>query len=233
MSTKKRPHRKAPPARPGDTARARFREIYEVWREGELRKGLSASLTGFAHVLRYDSHSAVGDMLNGKRALSADVIRAARDQWDINPTWLLGYDGPMYEFEVLAEGTLEDMLGARVLAEVVSRVKNSPLKCRGIAPTRGPLALGEGAGARLLAFVVDTAEDALRASYPLAVEASLVERLLADAAARVEFDPSDATLGAASVQGAVGQAMQEKRRTLLNVPLAASPPVRVAVMLET
>jgi hypothetical protein len=167
-------------------------------------------------------------MLNGKRALSAAVLREARERWDINPDWLLGYDVPRHSFEVLTEGTLEDMLGARVLAEVVSRVKTAPLKGRGIAPTRGPLELAEGAGVCLLSFVVDTAEDALRASYPLAVVASLAERLLADAAARVEFDPSDATIGAASVQAAAAQATQEMRRALLNVPLAASPPVRVA-----
>lgn len=230
MLTKKRPNRKAPPSRPKDTARARFNELYQEWREGEQREGLSSSLEGFAHVLGYDSHSAVGDMLNGKRALSADVLRAAIERWTINPNWLLGYDGPRYSFELLTEGKLEDMLGKRVLAEVAARIKTAPLKGRGIAPSSEPLELAEGAGERLLAFVVDTVEEALRVSYPVAVAASLVKRLLADAASRVEIDPSDATHEAASVQGAVGQAMQESRRTLLKVPLAASPPVRVAGM---
>lgn len=230
MPTKKRPNREAPPSRPKDTARARFNELYQEWREGEQREALSASRTGFAHVLGYDSHSAVGDMLNGKRALSADVLRAASERWDINPNWLLGYDGPRYSFEVLTEGTLEDMLGKRVLAEVAARIKTAPLKGRGIAPSSEPLELAEGAGERLLAFVVDTVEEALRVSYPVAVAASLVKRLLADAASRVEIDPSDATHKAASVQGAVGKAMQESRRTLLRVPLATSPPVRVAGM---
>jgi hypothetical protein len=214
-----------------DTARARFNELYQEWREGERRVGLSASRTGFAHVLGYDSHSAVGDMLNGKRALSADVLRAASERWDINPNWLLGYDGPRYSFEVLTEGTLEDMLGKRVLAEVAARIKTAPLKGRGIAPSSEPLELAEGAGERLLAFVVDTVEEALRVSYPVAVAASLVKRSLADAVARVETDSSEATIHAASLLAAVGQALQETRRALLGVPLADAPPIRVRVTL--
>jgi hypothetical protein len=229
MSTKKRPSKKAPARTPEGRACDRFNDLYQWWRKAEQREGRSASLTGFAHELGYDSHSAVGDMLNGRRALSADVLRAARAKWAINPDWLLGYDGPRYSFNVLTEGTLEEMLGARVLAHVAARIEAEPIEGRGIASTRSPLELAEGAGVRLVALVVDAAEEALRASYPFAVAASLEERAVADAVARVATDSSEANIYAASIQAAVGQALKEARRLALQgVPLAASPPVRIA-----
>lgn len=231
MPTKKRQTQRAPARTVAGRERDRFNELYREWREAEQREGRGASRTGFAHELGYDSHSAVCDMLNGRRALSADVLRAAREKWDINPAWLLGYDGPRYSFEVLTEGTLEDMLGKRVLAEVAARIKTAPLKGRGIAPTRGALELSEDAGARFLAFVVDKAEEALRVSYPVAVAASLADRSVANSVVRVETDSSEANIYAASIQAAVGQALKEARELALKgVPLAASPPVRVAGM---
>lgn len=102
----------------------------------------------------------VGDMLSGIRSLSADVLRAARERLSINPDWLLGYNGPRYTFDVLTEGTFEEMLGVQVLAKFAARLEAAPLKGCGIAPTCGPLELDVSAGVQLVDFVVDTAASA-------------------------------------------------------------------------
>jgi hypothetical protein len=221
MPTKNRP----PRARVCPIAKARLRQVYEQWQAGERQAGRAASLAGFASALGYESHSAVGDMLNGKRALAADVVRAARARWDINPSWLLGFDGPMYGYEVVATGTLEAMLAERVRAEVEARVRESPV-AGALTDATGPLVATPASGAQLLAFAVAAAERALRASYP--VEEQRSAAALALAAAHQAMAVYPAMRGRAALERAAA-VLPTAMPAPSDVPMADDPPVRFTV----
>jgi len=95
----------------------RLVELYAEWAESERRAAGRSSKEAFAASLGYDSHSAVLDMLNGKRLVAAWVLVKARAAWGISPDWLLGGDGPMYVYQTDAEGDalpLEHALSQRL-----------------------------------------------------------------------------------------------------------------------
>lgn len=220
MPTKKRPSFSTPA--PCPVARARLRIVYEQWQAGERQAGRGASLAGFAHALGYESHSAVGDMLNGKRAVSADVLRAARQRWDINPDWLLGFDGPQFAYEVLAAGTLEAMLAERVRAEVEARVAHEPVV--GVLSTAtGALLSMPDSGAQLVAFVVAAAEAALRASYPINEQRNAAGLALVAAQQALATYPQGKGVGA--LQRAV-YVLPSAFPTPSDVPMADAPPIQ-------
>ncbi len=227
MPTKKRQSKTDGGHPPCPVARARLRAVYEQWQAEERQAGRGASLTGFALALGYESHSAVGDVLNGKRGVSADMLRAARQRWDINPDWLLGFDGPKFAYEVLEAGTLEVMLAERVCAEVAARVAQEPV-VGVLTIATGPVLATEGSGARLLAFVVAAAERALRASYPVNEQRQAVGHAMiaAQQAMAVHRQGRGALARAVAI-------LPEAFPAPSDVPMADAPPIQFSYRLTT
>lgn len=107
----------------------RLREIYQDWLRAEGAEARRGNLVLFADELGYSSHSAISDMLNGKRALAADVLRAARGKWGVSADWLLFGEGPKYFFEVSATEDLQTRVG-EYIARRLSCERGSDLNQR-------------------------------------------------------------------------------------------------------
>jgi hypothetical protein len=212
MPTKNRP----------TVSRDRLHTVYQQWQASERAGGRSASLTGFAAVLGYQGHSAVGDMLNGHREVSAAVLRAARVRWDINPDWLLGFSDVMYVYELIESGVLEAMLAERVRAEVEARVAHDPVNGVLTAATGALLAMPDS-GARLLAFVVAAAEQALRASYPATEQRNAVGAALVSAQQALAVRPNGQDVASLRRAAAI---LPTAFPAPSSVPMADAPPIQ-------
>lgn len=102
MPTKNRHHRETPAFR--------LSVVYDAWKAEEQASGRPANLVRFAEELGFDSHSAVGEQLNGKRDLSTRVLRECRERWGISSDWLLFGDCPMFAYQCVEPGTIEEQV---------------------------------------------------------------------------------------------------------------------------
>jgi hypothetical protein len=146
--------------------------------------------------------------------------------------WLLGLRGTdkAPEFTTVARPlpTLAADLAEYVRAELAVRIAAAPLEgFRGIQH-RGPLEVAPDGGAQVLAFVVEAAERALRASYTVTTQRAQVTHALADVltiARTMANDPDHDPRRLVSLwngRSVIASAVP----TPPDVPLAEAPPIR-------